>query len=203
MDIKLVIFDMDGVLVDACDWHRIALNEALIQICNYEISVEDHYREFNGIPTKVKLKKLAERGIIAENLFDIIERIKQEKTIDAIQKYANKRQEKIELMHFLKSKNIKIACYTNSIRMTAELMLKKTGVLEHLDLLVTNQDVSNAKPNPEGYLLCLQKLKISNNNAIIIEDSPKGIEAAILSKCSFIKVKNQEEVTINLLKGIV
>ena len=44
---KLVIFDLDGVLVDACEWHRVALNEALKEVCNYEISLEDHYGEFN------------------------------------------------------------------------------------------------------------------------------------------------------------
>ena len=55
--IKLVIFDLDGVLVDACEWHRAALNKALLEICDYEISQEDHYSVFNGIPTKVKHKK--------------------------------------------------------------------------------------------------------------------------------------------------
>ena len=57
---KLVIFDLDGVLVDACEWHRIALNEALKKACDYEISLEDHYSTFNGIPTRVKLEKLTE-----------------------------------------------------------------------------------------------------------------------------------------------
>jgi len=93
---KLVIFDMDGVLVDACEWHRIALNEALKEVCNYEISLEDHYNIFNGIPTKVKLKKLNELGIIREESIQKIEIIKQEKTIEIINKLANIRQEKIE-----------------------------------------------------------------------------------------------------------
>lgn len=200
MNTKLVIFDMDGVLVDACEWHRVALNEVLKEVCNYEISLEDHYKEYNGIPTKIKLKKLFEKGIITENLFDLIEEKKQQKTVEAIEKYAKERKEKIELMEFLKSKNIKIACYTNSIRMTAELMLKKTGIYKYFDLLITNQDVQHPKPNPEGYLLCLQKLNISNESAIIIEDSPKGIQAAQESNCKVVIVKNQEEVNVKLLK---
>ena len=60
MSIKLVIFDLDGVLVDACEWHRAALNEALYEVCNYKISMDDHHSVFNGIPTKVKLQKLTE-----------------------------------------------------------------------------------------------------------------------------------------------
>lgn len=201
--IELVIFDMDGVLVDACEWHRVALNEALKEICNYEISLEDHYNIFNGTPTKVKLKKLSEMGVVKESDFEKIEEIKQQKTVEAINRLASVRQEKIELMHFLKSKNIKIACYTNSIKMTAKLMLEKTGVFEYLDLLVTNQDVREPKPSPEGYLLCLEKLNINKNNAIIIEDSPKGIQAARSSGCYFIQVNNPEEVTKKLFEEII
>lgn len=201
--IKLIIFDMDGVLVDACEWHRVALNEALKEVCNYEISIQDHYSIFNGIPTKIKLKKLSEMGIIEESLFEKIEIIKQKKTIQAISEFAKPREEKISLMKFLKEKNIKIACYTNSIRMTAELMLEKTGILKYFDLLITNQDVVKAKPDPEGYFLCLKTLNISSKNAIIVEDSPKGIEAAKKTGCVLIKVQNPEEVSIELLKGVI
>lgn len=201
--IKLVIFDMDGVLVDACEWHRVALNEALKEVCDYEISLEDHYKIFNGTPTKIKLKKLSEMGVIKEESFQKIEEIKQQKTVETINKFANLRQEKIELMHFLKSKDIKIACYTNSIKMTAKLMLEKTGIFEYLDLLVTNQDVQNPKPSPEGYLLCLKKLNINKNDAIIVEDSPKGIEAARSSGCYFIQVNNLEDVTKKLFEEII
>ena len=67
MSIKLVIFDLDGVLVDACEWHRAALNEALYEVCNYKISMDDHHSVFNGIPTKVKLQKLTEWGVILES----------------------------------------------------------------------------------------------------------------------------------------
>jgi beta-phosphoglucomutase-like phosphatase (HAD superfamily) len=61
---SLIIFDLDGVIVDACEWHRIALNEALKRICGCEITLEEHYSVFNGIPTRVKLDKLAEMGRI-------------------------------------------------------------------------------------------------------------------------------------------
>ena len=201
--IKLVIFDMDGVLVDACEWHRIALNEALKEVCNYEISLEEHYKTFNGIPTKVKLQKLSEMNIVEKKLFEKIENIKQEKTIEAIQKYAFPREEKISLMKFLKEKNIKIACCTNSIKKTTNLMLKKTGIFNYIDLIITNQDVKNPKPDPEGYELCMKIMNICKENCIIIEDSPKGIEAAIKSGAKVIKVNNVEQVDINLLKEML
>lgn len=201
--IKAVFFDMDGVLVDACEWHREALNQALLHFYNYEISLEEHYRVFNGLPTKVKLKILNEKGIVQKKDFDAIENLKQEKTLKIIEKDAKYRQEKVDLINFLKSKNIKTACYTNSIRKTASLMLEKTGILNLLDILITNQDVVYPKPNPEGYLTCLNLLNIKPQNAIIIEDSEKGLQAAKNSCCFYIKVNSQEDVTVDLLKDYI
>ena len=87
---KLVIFDLDGVLVDACEWHRVAFNQALKQVCNYEISLDEHYTTFNGIPTKKKLDKLSEKGVLKEEQHNEIFTIKQNKTIEIIEKSAKK-----------------------------------------------------------------------------------------------------------------
>lgn len=201
--IKAVLFDMDGVLVDACEWHRVALNDALKEVCNYEISLEDHYKYYNGIPTKIKLEMLHNKRIIKKEDFNIIENIKQEKTIIAIKNYANIRKEKIDLMNFIKSKNIKLACYTNSIRETAELMLEKTGILHYFDLLITNQDVKKPKPDPEGYLKILSSFGIESQEAVIVEDSPKGLEAAKKTNCKILMVKNPDEVIIDIFKDLI
>ena len=83
--IKLIIFDLDGVLVDACEWHRIALNEALQEGCKYKISLEDHHRVFNGSPTKVKLQKLVDLGIISSSSIEPVCSLKQKKTIEIIE----------------------------------------------------------------------------------------------------------------------
>ena len=203
MKINLCIFDMDGVLVDACEWHRIALNEALKQVCNYEISLEQHYNEFNGLPTKVKLKKLIERGLISEDKISIIEDAKQEKTIEIINRDCTVRQEKIELMKYLKQNNIKIACYTNSIRKTTELMLEKTGIKDYFDLILTNQDVAKSKPDPEGYIKIMKMFNVSTEQCIIVEDSPSGLKAAKASGATVLEVKNQDYVTCELFKGLI
>jgi len=201
--IKLIIFDMDGVLVDGCEWHRVALNEALLEAYGFEITLEDHIRVYNGLPTKVKLQKMSDMGLIDIKDVEKIENIKQTKTVNEINKNANLRQEKIDLMKFLKSNNVKIACFTNSIRTNAELMLQKTGVLEYLDLLVTNQEVKNAKPDPEGYLLCMTMLNVDKNECLIIEDSPKGVQSAKASGANVLVVKGPDEVNIDLLKGVI
>ena len=106
-------------------------------------------------------------------------------------------QEKIELHEYLKSLNIKIACVTNSIRETAELMLSKTGQLNYIDLLVTNEDVYPNKPHPVCYDYAIQKLNSNPNASLCVEDSPKGIEAAKESKVKYLWTVNcPKDVTL-------
>lgn len=201
--IDLVMFDLDGVLVDACEWHKDALNDALKSFYDYSISEEDHKKTFNGIPTRTKLKILTERNIISPLDHEKIYQLKQKKTIEKIKKLSFVRNEKIELLKYLKSKNCKIVCVTNSIKETAQLMLSTAGIINMFDLIITNQDVTNPKPNPEGYLKALKHFNINPNKAIIIEDSPKGLEAAYASKCKVLKVNNPNDVNLTLLKELI
>lgn len=195
----LVIFDLDGVLVDACEWHRLALNQALKEVCNYEISLEDHYNEYNGIPTKKKLIKLIDKGIISSFSYSSIYILKQQLTIDIIEKNCKPREEKIKLLNWLRERDIKTACFTNSIRETAIMMLKNTGIYDLFDVVITNEDVVEPKPDPEGYYAVLDLLKAEPKKTLIIEDSPKGLAAAHASGCTVVKVSNPDEVDINLL----
>jgi beta-phosphoglucomutase-like phosphatase (HAD superfamily) len=116
---KAVLFDLDGVLVDACDWHYHALNEALVLTGNSVISREDHETKYNGLPTHIKLEMLGYKKDIEK-----INKIKQNLTLKIIEKHANIMQEKIELHKYLKSQGIKI----KGIYMKDQLPTKlKTG----------------------------------------------------------------------------
>ena len=205
MSLKLVIFDMDGVLVDACDWHKDALNKALLELCNYEISEKDHYSTFNGLPTKIKLKKLSELGIVSKDpeIHKKINDLKQQKTIDIIKDQASYDFLKVELISWLKNNNIKVACFTNSIRKTTEIMLNKTGILPELDMLVTNQDVERPKPDPEGYNKIINHFNFRPQDVIIVEDSPKGIQAANATGCKVMKVDNATQVHTESMRRFI
>ena len=201
--IKLVMFDLDGVLVDMCDFHRIALNEALKQISDYEISLEEHYQRFNGLPTKKKLEMLVQDGFVKKEDCERINALKQEKTFLAIKENLSQRQEKIKLLKFLQKKGILLACVTNSIKDTAEMMLEKTGIKSFMDIIITNQDVNNPKPNPEGYYKAMTAKNMNPEDCIIVEDSPKGLQAAMSTGCKVIKVSTPDEVTIELFDGVL
>tara|TARA_R110000787_G_scaffold102000_5_gene207775 strand:- start:1081 stop:1689 length:609 start_codon:yes stop_codon:yes gene_type:complete len=197
---KAVLFDLDGVLVDACDWHYEALNRAIKQVSNYEISREDHVTTYNGLPTKRKLKMLADLGVIRESDMDRISDLKQELTVGVIEDFCIHSISKVVMMKMLKDAGYKIGCVTNSIKMTATLMLEKTGILDYFDVVITNDQCNFNKPHPEPFIKALVELGSLPQDSIIVEDSPKGLEAARLTGCRVLEVKNATEVTKELFK---
>ena len=191
---KAVLFDLDGVLVDACEWHYESLNKALKEVAGKVIDRESHVEKFNGLPTKVKLKMLG----FDESETKKIEDLKQKYTIATIVEKAKIDPEKQELLQFLKSKGYKIACVTNSIRSTAELMLKSTGQIHYFDILITNEDVKNNKPHPDCYDLAIDKLGCDPEHTLCVEDSEKGIASATASRASHLwKVTGTSDVNLN------
>lgn len=204
MTIKAVVFDLDGVFVDSCEWHHVSLNQALKEIINYEIPDDEHYKIYNGLPTKKKLEILFEKGIILDReLFLPIETIKQQKTDLCIIENSKIQYKQIALIEELKKQGLLVGCFTNCMRKVAELILDKAGILDLLDYLVTNQDVINPKPSPEGYFKCIEFFKLQPSDCCIIEDSPKGLEAARATGAKVIAVKNETEVNLDLLERIL
>ena len=194
--IKAILYDLDGVLVDAVDIHKAAFAAALKDIAGVSITDEEHLSTFNGLPTKRKLEILVEQDRLAENLIPFIERLKQEMTIAQINTYMYPAHSKIHLHKWAIGNNIKVACVTNSIRQTASLMLERTGQLRYIQILITNQDVKLPKPDPEGYLKAMERLGVTPAETLIVEDSPKGIEAAKATGAKIMIVSSPHEVTI-------
>lgn len=197
---KCVLFDLDGVLVDACEWHYEALNCALKEVVGFQISREDHVLKYNGLPTAVKLRMMGIDSPVASH----IETLKQAKTLEIIAERANTMPEKQELHAYLKSQGIKIACVTNSIHTTATAMLRQTGQIGFMDLIVSNRDVQQNKPHPDCYNFAVKTLGVDPSVCLCVEDSPKGIAAA---KASCVPnlwvVSDPSDVTLENYKEIV
>lgn len=194
---KSILFDLDGVLVDACDWHYHALNLALEENKYQPINRHDHEHTYNGLPTKVKLKMMD----INDKEIEKINFDKQKYTLEIIKTNAKYMPEKNKLHIYLKENNYKIACVTNSIKETAKEMLKNTGQLDFIDLLISNEDVEKNKPYPDCYNLAISLLNVDPKYCICVEDSPKGINAAKQSNAAFLwVVKNSKEVTLENFK---
>lgn len=196
---KLVIFDLDGVLLEAKEIHYDALNQALKNIDkNYIISWEEHLRSYDGMKTFDKLKLLSKtKGLpLDENLQEKIFSDKQKYTIKALEKL-QKNEKLIEVFSSLKNADYKIACCSNSINKTVQTSLKKLGIYEFFDLILSNQDVKNAKPHPEIFWNAMSQFKVYPQDTLIIEDSPTGLKAAYNSGAKVLRVKNPNDFDFN------
>lgn len=202
MEIKAIIFDMDGTLIDAQDWHYEALNEAL-SLFGEKITREEHLTRFDGLPTKEKLRILSEEGRIPSHLHSLIEGVKQNRTQRQIAANCFPSIQKLLMMSEIKALNLKIAVATNSIRRTAEIMLESSGLLEFLDTLVTNEDVNHSKPNPEIYELAATKLGILTSECFVIEDHNYGVQAARDAGCQFYKIESVDELNSTLIRNLL
>lgn len=199
MTVRAVIFDMDGTLIEAKDWHFNALNEAL-EIFGVTITRFEHETTFDGLPTKVKLAMLNEQGRIPAHLNSMISAVKQERTIREIARQCYPRVEHLLMMAWLKERGFKIAVATNSIRSTAEVMLKSSGLYPFLDELVTNEDVKASKPDPEIFRLTSKKLGLEPSECLVIEDHDYGLKAAQLAGCEFVRVESVETLTTQFIE---
>jgi beta-phosphoglucomutase len=176
-NIKAVIFDMDGVLIKAKDWHYEALNKAL-GLFGMEISRYDHLVTYDGLPTKKKLEMLSvERGLPAE-LHDFINNMKQQYTLEIVYAQCKPQFHHEYALSRLKQEGYKLAVASNSIRKTVQIMLEQSALIDYLEFYLSNQDVSIGKPDPEIYTKAIKQLGLSPKECLIVEDNEKGIQAA-------------------------
>ena len=201
--IKLVIFDLDGVLVDARELHYEALNLALSSIDKkYVISRDEHLSTFDGTSTKKKLTMLTELKGLPKDSHDLVWRLKQDKTLEIIDRFDVDSRIKDILMK-LKSDGYHLACATNSIRQTAKLQLIRKGFFEHIDFLYSNQDVNNVKPNSEIYLRCMIKVGVNPNETVIVEDSHIGRKGALSSGAYLCAVEDSSDVSYEKIQKVI
>ena len=200
--IKAILFDMDGVLIDAKDWHYEALNKAL-SLFGIEISRYDHLHTFDGLPTKVKLQMLSESYYLPEQLHSFINEMKQQYTVDIIYQKCHPMFNHEYALSKLHNEGYRIAVCSNSIRNTIQLMMDKASLTPYLDLIVSNEDVTNAKPDPEMYLTAMSKFGLKPEECIVVEDNPNGIQAGIASGASVLEVATVYDVNYaNIIRKI-
>ncbi len=195
--IRAVLFDLDGVLVDAPDWHYEALNRAL-GLFGFTITRKEHENYYNGLPTKRKLEKLTQDKGLSPSLHAFINEMKQVFTLECIHRDCHPEFAKQIMMKTLKKRGLQIAVCSNAIRKTIEVMLERGMLMPYIDLILSNQDVVKNKPDPEMYHTAMQHFAVAPEETIIVEDSPHGIEAARTSGAHVIVVRNATEVHLNI-----
>lgn len=190
--IKLIIFDLDGVLVDAKNIHFESLNESLG--VEYSIEWSEHLSKYDGLKTNQKLEMLSKEKGLPIDQHKLIWEKKQKLTLNKLTnlKPSDQLQNCISL---LVDKGYKIACCSNSIRKTVLTVLSKLGIIEYFDLIISNEDVKNSKPHPEIYWKAISIMGFLPEETLIVEDSPFGLLAANRSKSHVMRVESPKDVT--------
>ena len=192
--IKAIVFDMDGVLIEAKDWHYEALNRAL-RLFGFEISRYDHLTTFDGLPTKRKLQILSAEHDLPARLHDFINEMKQRYTMELVNALCKPRFNHEYALSRLCAGGYRLAVASNSIRSTIEVMMHKAALEQYLDFTISNQDVTKAKPDPEMYTLAITRFGLTPQEVLIVEDNENGVRAAIASGAHVLQVQDVDEVT--------
>jgi HAD superfamily hydrolase (TIGR01509 family) len=210
MQNKLVIFDLDGVLIESRELHYEALNAALSRVDDkFVITREEHLSLYDGLNTTKKLEMLSERKGLDRKYFNQIWQDKQTATFNLIRQFPKNNRLR-QMFAKLSMSGIKIAIASNSIRETVKLALLSIGVMEYVDYYVSNEDVKRTKPYPEMYWQCMTALDVLPKNTVIIEDSHIGRQGALDSGAHLVPVKDSHDLTmekideaIDTLNGVI
>jgi HAD superfamily hydrolase (TIGR01509 family) len=192
---KLIIFDLDGVLVEAKEIHFDALNLALKDIDEkFVISWEDHLKTYDGLKTYDKLNLLSKyKGLpLDKTILDKIFHSKQEYTLNALSNLG-RNPKFISLFEQLKANGYIIACCSNSVEKTVNLSLTNLGIINYFDLILSNESVKYSKPHPEIYWKAMSYFGALPSETLIVEDSPTGLTAAFKSGAKVLRVKNTND----------
>ena len=196
---KLIIFDLDGVLIDSKEIHYDVLNKALSLIDpKYAISREEHLKKFDGLPTYEKLTILSrEKGLPLEKHQEIFDN-KQKLTYEKFSTLEND-YELIDIFNKIKKEDIKISVASNCIRKSVQVALNKLGIISFVDYIISSEDVFRRKPFPECYWRCMIACNSLPSTTVIFEDSHVGRLGAKESGGMLIPVASRNQLTLKIL----
>ena len=198
--IKNIIFDLDGVLFDGCEFHaEIFMRAVNISKPGLNLTKEYHDNVLNGMTTKQKLKLM---NVTAEESEEI-SALKQILTKEKIHQYIKSSETQKAMLQALYYMKYKIYCGSNSIRSTVETCLAGLEILEYFSGIISNEDTAEPKPSPQPYLTAYSKWGLDPKESIIVEDSPHGVQSARSSGGNVLVVAGVEEVTLKRLLDFI
>lgn len=200
---KLIIFDLDGVLIDSKEIHFNALNLALSEFStNFIISRDDQDSTFEGLTTRSKLDILTKTKNLPQELHKQVWNLKQAYSASLFAS-TSPDQELINLFKFIKSSGISIAVASNSIRITLDSCLKSLGIADLVNYSLSNEDVDLPKPSPEMYNRVIKHFDIKPEHVTIFEDSLIGLTAARATGARVEQVRNRSDISFDRILKVI
>ncbi|SEA62771.1 beta-phosphoglucomutase [Flavobacterium gillisiae] len=188
MNKKAFIFDLDGVIVDTARYHFLAWQKIANEL-NIDFTLENN-ELLKGVSRVRSLDIILELGKVEASQEDknrwLIQKNEEYLSYLVDMDQSELLPGVLSMLHYLKEKNQPIAL--GSASKNARPILEKTGIRHYFDVVVDGNDVSNAKPDPEVFLIAAKLLDVSPENAIVFEDSVAGVQAANIGKMTSIGI---------------
>jgi beta-phosphoglucomutase len=200
--IRGIIFDMDGVLIDAKEWHYEALNDAL-RLFGFEISRSDHETRFDGLPTSTKLRTLSAESCLPTGLHSFINKMKQHYTLELAARHLEPNREHVKTLQRLRWEGYAVGVASNSIRRTIDFMMERAGLSRYLDTILSNEDVARPKPAPEIYVKAMANLGLEPDECLVVEDNPFGWQAATEAGAHLLRVRDVHDVNYHNIRMFI
>ncbi len=195
--LRAVIFDFDGVITDSEILHFRSFNQVLAQH-GIEITVKDYYKDYLGLTDLDLLNLLVNKGLLELDDEGIKNLAKQKEQV--FEKLAQTEGRIIggvrDFLEMLKDNSIRMAICSGALLAEIEMILEEARLRSFFEVIVSAEYVKKGKPNPEGFLLTLQRLNeksrtpVLPSQCIVIEDSHWGIEAAKAAGMHTIAITN-------------
>jgi beta-phosphoglucomutase len=195
MPIRLLIFDIDGVLLKSKKLHEISLIMALRHY-GYDISTEYHKEHLDGLPTKMKLEKLNIPKNIRNEIFDL----KQKYTMEQADQHLARNKDVRSIFQKIHADGYKIAVASNAIKDFCALTIDILEIGEYVNTIMSNEDVSEPKPSPEIYVKIMNSFQCAASETLIFEDSKVGLAAAFSSGANVFIVEDTKDITIESIQ---
>ncbi|WP_016988191.1 beta-phosphoglucomutase [Flavobacterium sp. ACAM 123] len=188
MNKKAFIFDLDGVIVDTARYHFLAWQKIANEL-NIDFTLE-HNELLKGVSRVRSLDIILEIGKVEATQEDknkwLIQKNEEYLTYLVDMDQSELLPGVLSMLQHLKEKNQAIAL--GSASKNARPILEKTGIRHYFDAIVDGNDVTNAKPDPEVFLIAAKLLGVNPENAIVFEDSVAGVQAANIGKMTSIGI---------------
>lgn len=194
--IGAVIFDMDGVLIDAKDWHYEALNRAL-NLFGHAISRYDHLVTFDGLPTRKKLEMLTRERGLPTGLHGLINDLKQIYTMEIVHARCRPTFSHEYALSHLKARGFRLGVASNSVRGSVETMMRYAMLTQYFDFMLSNEDVVSGKPHPDIYLKAAELTGLPASQCLVVEDNENGIAAAQAAGAKVMVVRDIHDVNLD------
>ena len=200
--VRAVLFDMDGVLVDAREWHYEALNRAL-EPFGIPIPRDAHLSVFDGLPTRRKIEILSATRGLPRGIAPIINELKQRHTLAMVAERCHPVFQHRYMLSRLRREGYRTAMCSNSVRATVDAMARAADLAALLEFTLSNEDVARPKPEPDIYVEAMSRLGVAPDECLIVEDNENGAESARRAGGHLLRVSEPSDVTYDRVMAAI